>query len=137
MKLVAFVDGAARGNPGKSGIGIMIRDETGAFVDEHCAFLGTATNNVAEYTALITCLGIVSRQFPQCTELHVHSDSELMVKQMNGQYKVRDRNLQKLNAQVRSLLEKAPYKFSIRHIPREENSDADALANRGIDEARN
>ncbi len=137
MKLVAFVDGAARGNPGKSGIGILIRDENGALLDEHCAFLGTTTNNVAEYTALLTCLGIVRQQFPGCTELHVRSDSELMVKQMNGQYKVRDGNLKKLNAQVRGLLEGSQFAFSIRHIPREENSDADALANRGIDEAEN
>ncbi len=137
MRLVAFVDGAARGNPGKSGIGIAIRDGEGSLVEEHCAFLGTATNNVAEYTALITCLGIVARRFPACSELQVKSDSELLVRQMNGQYRVRDKNLQKLHAQVRGLLEGTQFKFSIAHIPREENSDADRLANRGIDEANN
>ncbi len=134
MKLVAFIDGAARGNPGKSGIGIIIFDEHERCQAEHHEFLGIATNNVAEYSALIACLKIIEARFAQCSELRVHSDSELIVRQMNGEYKVRDKKLQKYNSEVRKLLANASYKFSILHIPREQNAQADVLANRGIDE---
>jgi ribonuclease HI len=134
MKLVAFIDGAARGNPGMSGIGIIIFDGHDRCQTEHYEFLGIATNNVAEYSALIACLKIVKARFTQCTELRVHSDSELIVRQMNGEYKVRDKKLQKYNREARMLLANASFKFSILHIPREQNTQADVLANRGIDE---
>jgi ribonuclease HI len=134
MKLVAFIDGAARGNPGQSGIGIIIYDDHGRCQAEHCEYLGIATNNVAEYSALIACLKIITSRFTQCTELRVQSDSELLVRQMNGQYKVRDKKLQKFSGEVRRLLADASFKFSLTHIPREKNSQADLLANRGIDD---
>ena len=134
MKLVAFIDGAARGNPGKSGIGIAIFDERGKCQAEHHAFLGIKTNNGAEYSALITCLQLVMSRFVQCSELQVHSDSELLVRQINGLYRVRDKKLQRFYREVRQLLESAPFRFSISHIPREFNAKADSLANRGIDE---
>jgi ribonuclease HI len=134
MKLVAFIDGAARGNPGKSGIGIIIYDDQGRCRAEHHEFLGIATNNIAEYSALITCLKIVTERFAHCSVLHVNSDSELLVRQMNGMYKVRDKKLQQYNGEVRRLLGNTSFKFSISHIPREQNAEADSLANRGIDE---
>ncbi len=134
MKLDAFIDGAARGNPGQSGIGIALFDEQGRCCAEHASYLGITTNNVAEFTALLECIKLVLKRFAVCTELAVRSDSELMVKQMNGQYRVRDKNLQKYYTEVRRLLANAPFRFSIRHIPREENPVADSLANRGIDE---
>lgn len=136
MKLAAFIDGAARGNPGKSGIGIAIFDDQGRCQEEHAAFLGIATNNVAEYSALIACLRLVMNRFTQCSELQVHSDSELLVKQLNGFYKVRDKKLQRFYKEVRQILANAPFRFSITHIRREQNSIADSLANRGIDEHR-
>jgi ribonuclease HI len=134
MKLVAFIDGAARGNPGKSGIGIAIFDEYGQCKAEHHSFLGITTNNVAEYSALITCLNLVLSQFTECSELYIRSDSELLVRQMTGQYRVRDKKLKRFYTEVRRLLESAPFQFSISHIPRELNTTADALANMGIDE---
>ncbi len=134
MRLVAFIDGAARGNPGQSGIGIAIFDDHGRCQAEHSAFLGITTNNVAEYSALLACIRLVMSQFVHCSELQVRSDSELLVKQMNGLYRVRDKKLQRFYREVRQLLESASFRFSISYIPRELNAKADILANRGIDE---
>ncbi|MGD0338344.1 MAG: ribonuclease HI family protein [Bacteroidota bacterium] len=134
MKLTAFIDGAARGNPGKSGIGIAIFDGQGRCQAEHFAFLGITTNNVAEYSALIACLRLVMSRFAHCSELLINSDSELLVRQMNGVYRVRNKKLQRFHREVRQLLDSAPFRFSISYIPRELNATADSLANRGIDE---
>jgi ribonuclease HI len=131
MTILAHTDGASRGNPGASGIGVVVRTEDGTVLGTASGFLGTATNNVAEYTALLICLRAVA-QLP-CTRLIVHADSELMVRQLNGQYKVRDARLKKYVDDVRAILKNAPYTFEIRHILREANADADELANAGID----
>jgi len=127
----AFTDGASRGNPGDSGIGVILKEPSGKEISTVCGYIGTTTNNVAEYTALVTCLRLV-KTLP-CKSLIVHSDSELMVRQMQGTYKVRDAELRKYFAQAQALLQEASYAFSIRHVVREENRDADRLANRGID----
>ncbi|MEW6511600.1 MAG: ribonuclease HI family protein [Bacteroidota bacterium] len=128
----AFTDGAARGNPGDAGIGILVKDEKGATVLSLHGYIGVCTNNVAEYTALLTLLERVKAR--PWRRLLVHSDSELMVRQMNGQYKVRDRGLKPLHARARGLLQELPFECRLVHIPREENQEADELANRGIDE---
>lgn len=130
MTVVAFTDGASRGNPGESGIGILMKDETGKVLVSLSDYIGTATNNIAEYTALIKCLEIA--QETKCARLIVHSDSELMVRQVQGSYKVKDKGLKKLFADVQKKLASAPYKFEIKHVAREENGEADDLANRGI-----
>ncbi|MEX1139595.1 MAG: ribonuclease HI family protein [Bacteroidota bacterium] len=130
MTVVAFTDGASRGNPGESGIGILMKDEAGKVLVSLSDYIGTATNNIAEYTALIKCLEIA--QETKCARLIVHSDSELMVRQVQGSYKVKDKGLKRLFADVQGILASAPYEFEIKHVAREENGEADELANRGI-----
>lgn len=134
MTIHAFTDGASRGNPGESGIGIILKGEHGEIIYSGGGYLGKATNNAAEYQALIACLKKIHET--QCTKLVVHSDSELMVRQVQGKYKVKDKNLQKYFQSVHKLLDTAPYKFEIVHIAREENHEADMLANAGIDSKR-
>jgi ribonuclease HI len=131
MKIIAYTDGASRGNPGESGIGIVIKDEQGKLIESQYGFIGQATNNIAEYTALAACLKMVSRM--DCSELVVHSDSELMVRQLNGEYKVKDSGLKKQFQEIRGILKASGFGFSIKYIPREMNREADGLANLGID----
>lgn len=131
MTVNAFTDGAARGNPGESGIGIIFKDEHGATLATLSGYIGEATNNVAEYQALLACLKGVAKI--ECSRLVVHSDSELMVRQLRGEYKVKDPNLKALFLKVHQLLKKAPFEFEIKHVRREQNREADELANIGID----
>ncbi len=124
------IDGGARGNPGPAGIGVLLEEEGGAR-DEYYAFLGTTTNNVAEYAALLV---LAVRTLKRgATDLVVHSDSELLVKQMQGAYRVKNPKLQVLHAAARRLLGRIP-RVILRHVPREENREADRLANRAMDE---
>jgi ribonuclease HI len=131
MRVYAFTDGASRGNPGASGIGVIVKDEQGKILLSLSAYIGNTTNNIAEYTALLALLKR-ARELG-CTELIAHSDSELMVRQIRGEYRVRDVDIRKYYKKVTALLDSAPFKFALKHIPREENSEADRLANRGID----
>ena len=131
MIIFAFTDGASRGNPGESGIGFVLKDEKGNVLGTEFGYIGQATNNVAEYTALAACLQSVKRL--ECSNLIVHSDSELMVRQLNGQYKVKDEGLKRHFQQVQSILSTLPCEYQIKHVPREQNKEADQLANRGID----
>jgi ribonuclease HI len=131
MTIVAYTDGAARGNPGESGIGVVFKDEEGATISKICGYIGEATNNVAEYQALIACLKNAPKT--NCSRLVVHSDSELMVRQLLGEYKVKDANLKLMFQKVQRLLAKAPFEFEIKHVGRELNKEADQLANLGID----
>ena len=131
MTLFAHTDGASRGNPGESGIGIIFRDELGNVVYSGGGYIGTATNNIAEYQALLACLRKALTM--QCAHLIVHSDSQLMVRQMCGQYRVKDKMLQTFHQEAARILRQAQFTFKILHVDREENSDADLLANTGID----
>ncbi len=131
MTVLAYTDGASRGNPGESGVGIVLKDELGNLIESHYGYIGQATNNIAEYTALAACLKLVKGI--ECDNLIVHSDSELMVRQLNGQYKVKDKGLKKHFLSIQKILTASPFKFAIKHVPRDENYEADQLANRGID----
>ncbi|RCK72466.1 MAG: Ribonuclease HI [Ignavibacteriae bacterium] len=131
MNLVAYIDGASRGNPGESGIGVIIKDEKRNIIDKISGYIGKTTNNIAEYTALITCLRRVKEL--NLDSLTVYSDSELLVRQIQGKYKVRNARLKLLFEDVRKLLNEANFEFKIKHIDREENREADQLANAGID----
>ena len=134
MTINAYTDGASRGNPGESGIGIILRDEKGNLLHSFGGYIGRATNNIAEYKALLACLK-KARETP-CTKLVVHSDSELLVRQLQGKYRVRNKNLQKYYLLVRRLIEDAPFAVEFLHIDRERNHEADLLANAGIDSRR-
>ena len=131
MTIYAFTDGASRGNPGESGIGIILKDEQGNILFTASGYIGKATNNIAEYEALLACLQKVAQM--ECKKLIVHSDSELMVRQILGRYKVKDKKLQEYFQSAKQYLKAATYEFSIRHIERSLNSEADMLANAGID----
>lgn len=130
MKLVMHTDGASRGNPGDAGIGVLIEDTQGGVLVEIREHIGQTTNNVAEYSALIRALEEGLRLGG--TEAEVYCDSELMVKQLKGEYRVKNEGLLPLFRQVIQL--KNQYRrFTINHVPREENKRADQLANLGID----
>ncbi len=131
MTIHAFTDGASRGNPGESGIGVVLNDEQGNTLHEICGYIGRATNNAAEYTALIQCLERATKM--NCTKLVVHSDSELMVRQLKGSYKVKEPTLKRYYQRVQELLRTAPFTFSIVHVTRNKNRKADALANKAIE----
>lgn len=131
MKVNAYIDGASRGNPGESGVGIILKDEQGNVLHSAGGYIGRTTNNVAEYTALIECLKKAAEL--SCEKLVVHSDSELLVRQLQGLYRVRNDGLKKFFQKVHRMLEKAPFEFEIHHVSREQNRDADMLANVGIE----
>lgn len=131
MTLYAHTDGAARGNPGDGGIGVVIKDEAGNVLYSHGAYIGVTTNNVAEYRALLHCLNQVTAM--KCDNLVVSCDSELVVRQVTGKYRVRDKKLALLFLEVKKILQSAPWHFTIRHVAREMNGEADLLANAGID----
>ena len=128
--IVVNTDGGSRGNPGESGIGVAIFDKDSNLINEACDYLGIATNNIAEYKALI--LGIKLSMEYNAKEILFKSDSELMVKQIKGEYRVKNPQLKLLFTEVQTLLKKLP-NWKIMHVRREENSEADLLANKGID----
>lgn len=133
MGLVIHVDGGSRGNPGPAGAGVVIQDDAGQLVYEAGFFLGRQTNNAAEYHALIRALERAGRAAPQ--PLMIHSDSELLVRQITGDYQVKSAKLAPLHRQVQMLLLKIN-RWSIRHVRREQNQRADELANLAMDRRR-
>jgi ribonuclease HI len=126
-----YSDGAARGNPGPAGAGAVILNADGHVVAKIGKFLGDSTNNVAEYMGLI--LGLRRAKAMGIKALEVLSDSELLVRQLAGQYQVKADHLRPLHAEAAELLRGFP-DVEVRHIPREENAQADAMSNRAIDE---
>jgi ribonuclease HI len=126
MKLTAFIDGSCFGNPGESGYGVVLKDESGETIQSLGRYLGRGTNNIAEYNGLIGAIELAAPFNP--TELHVFSDSELLVKQMNGVYKIKQPHLQKLHRQIVDKLSAAGMKFTITHVYRDKNKEADQLA---------
>jgi ribonuclease HI len=128
---VAYVDGASRGNPGPASYAVILRGPDGTKQFEIGKYLGRATNNVAEYYALITALDYA--QSRSIARLLVRSDSELLVRQMQGRYKVKSADLKPLHERAQKIARGLPY-FAIEHVPREQNSDADALANLALDQ---
>ncbi len=129
-KLIIHTDGGARGNPGSAGLGVFITDESGAVLKEHGRYLGEQTNNYAEYMAIIDAL-THARDFG-ADEVDMYMDSELAVKQLNGEYRVKNPGLAVLFMQVHNL--KLSFrKVRFMHVRRERNKDADRLVNEAID----
>jgi ribonuclease HI len=126
------IDGAARGNPGPAGVGVVIIGANGEVAERIHRGIGEATNNVAEYRALL--LALERAQALGYTDIEVYSDSELLVRQLQGRYQVKHPALKELYAMASDRIGKLR-RFGIQHVPREQNAEADALANRGIDEA--
>lgn len=131
-ELIIHTDGASRGNPGEAGIGVVFLDSEGTVVSEICDYLGQTTNNVAEYQALIRALEAAREMGAR--RLRVRTDSELMVRQIEGRYRVKNDGLIPLFRRVKDLI-RGFESVEVTYVPREANRQADALANRGIDQA--
>lgn len=145
MKLIINTDGAARGNPGPAAAAFVVKDSAGNLQEICGKYIGIATNNVAEYTALIDALNFilanrgnwrVKGNHGEIEEIIIKSDSLLMVSQVTGKWKIKDRNLQMKVMEVKKLERELGCKISYMHIPRELNKEADREANRILDEQR-
>ena len=136
MRYVIHADGGARGNPGPAGAGAVVRDEYGTIVARVSDYLGERTNNFAEYQAVIRAFEELSKTVPpgerEITDVEVNMDSELVVKQMQGVYKVKHPVMKEQRAKLGQVAG-AFRSVTFAHVPRERNADADALANEAMD----
>jgi ribonuclease HI len=130
MKLTIFADGGSRGNPGPAASGAVVTDASGAVLREIGTFLGVTTNNVAEWTGLIT--GLEAALELGATEIVIRLDSELVIKQLTGVYRVKHPNMIPLHAKAKGLLKKFR-RADIAHVPRRQNAAADAVVNAVLD----
>jgi probable phosphoglycerate mutase len=130
--IYAWIDGGARGNPGPAGYGVHVEDDAGNVLAELHGGLGVATNNVAEYNGLLAALRwAIDHGYG---DVHVRADSELLVKQMRGEYKIKNDGLKPLAARARLLMTELD-RVDFEHVRREHNTHADRLSNLGMDEA--
>ncbi len=132
-RIVAYIDGGARGNPGPAGFGVRVEQADGTLIEEFAESIGVATNNVAEYRALLAALEWAKHH--DHAQLHVRSDSLLLVQQMLGNYKVKNAGLQPLHARARVLAREIG-KVTFEHVGRSLNAHADRLANTAMDEGK-
>jgi len=130
--ITAYIDGGARGNPGPAGYGVRIEAQDGTLLDELFGGLGIATNNVAEYNGLLAALRYALDH--RHRDVRIKADSELLVKQMRGEYKVKHPGLQPLHEEARRLVARLG-RVTFEHIPRTLNKEADRLSNLGMDES--
>ncbi len=130
--IVAYIDGGARGNPGPAGYGVRLETPDGVLVEELHGALGIATNNVAEYNGLLAALQWAVDHDER--EVHIRADSELLVRQMRGEYKVKHPGLQPLAARARLLCMQLD-RVVFEHVRREQNAEADRLSNLGMDQS--
>ncbi len=126
------MDGGARGNPGPAALGVVIEDDQGVRLRTFHRWLGVATNNQAEYQALIEGLKAITEWKPD--RLEVYLDSKLVVEQVNGRWKVKEPELKELHKQAMELLKRFGETVTVRHVGREENRGADKLVNMALDE---
>jgi ribonuclease HI len=137
MKYILYGDGGARGNPGPAGAGAVVFNSIGKRVVEVADFLGVATNNVAEYEAVLRGLKKLLTEFPEnyfkTAELEIRMDSKLVIEQLKGAYKVKHPNLIPRYMEVKNIIARSFSKVSYTHVRRELNKDADALANEAMD----
>ena len=132
MKGTLFTDAGARGNPGPAGIGVILKDESGDVVGEIAQAIGVTTNNVAEYKALIAGLELALEK--GFTDIEVFMDSKLVVFQVKGEWKIKNNTLRPLAVKARHLIDRFD-SWTLSHVGRDENEDADKLANQGMDAA--
>ena len=128
--IIASIDGGARGNPGQAGFGVYVEDEAGTEIASLYGYLGERTNNVAEYAGLLAALRFAFERGIE--RIAIRSDSQLLVRQINGEYRVKNPTLQRLHATAKRLMQRIG-SVTIRHVRREENRDADRLANEAMD----
>jgi len=132
MRVTVHVDGGSRGNPGPAAIAAVVADEHGEVLDEAAEAIGSATNNVAEYRAVL--LGVERARALGATEIELVNDSQLVERQLQGAYKVKHADMKPLHAQAVKALAGFD-RWSIRSVPREQNAEADALVNQALDAA--
>ena len=128
-KISLYIDGGARGNPGPAGIGIVLRDTKGRKIKEFNKYIGVATNNIAEYNALI--YGLQEALIERADEVALNMDSELVAQQLRGEYRVKNPNIRPFFEQALHLMSGFK-KVEINHIPRDKNKEADKLVNKAI-----
>lgn len=136
QKIIVHSDGGARGNPGPSAIGVVIENDKGEVLQEISEYIGDTTNNIAEYTAVLNGLKSLAVMFNNETrdlEIDWRLDSELVVKQLAGEYKVKNPGLRTLFEEIRDLRAAFPG-LSLKHVRREENKEADKLVNKALDD---
>lgn len=137
MHFTLYADGGARGNPGPAGAGAVVFDDSGKRIVEVADYLGVATNNVAEYEAVLRGLVALKDAYPEGYFKHaqvtVKMDSKLVIEQMKGAYRVKHPNLIPRHMEIKNLLTRHFSKVEFMHVPRAQNADADALANRAMD----
>ncbi|MFH0948705.1 MAG: ribonuclease HI family protein [Elusimicrobiota bacterium] len=129
-ELVIHIDGASRGNPGPSGIGIVVRDISGKIIKNVKKYIGIVTNNTAEYTAFLTAIDEAEKL--GANKIKIFLDSELVHKQYLGEYRTNDKNLKELLKKIREKIRRGGLSVEVTHIPREKNKEADKLANIAI-----
>jgi ribonuclease HI len=129
--MIVYADGAARGNPGPAGIGVVLTDGRGRTLEEIAEGIGPATNNVAEYRAVLAGLEAAAERGAR--SVLVRSDSRLLVEQLSGRFRVKNPRLVRLHEEARGLMKRFR-DVAFEHVPREMNRDADRLANRGVDQ---
>ena len=129
--MIVYADGAARGNPGPAGIGVVLTDERGRTLEEIAEGIGPATNNVAEYRAVLA--GLEAAVERGARTVLVRSDSRLLVEQLSGRFRVKNPTLVRLHEEARALMKRFD-QVAFEHVPREMNRVADRLANRGVDD---
>jgi ribonuclease HI len=129
-QLIIYTDAASRGNPGKAGIGIIIYNSKGEVLHQEAQYIGKATNNIAEYIAVI--YGLQEGIIRKAKNLTIYTDSELLVRQIDGQYQIKNHFLRNLFSLIKHL-STGFEKLTIKHINREKNKEADQLANKAID----
>lgn len=137
MHFTLYADGGSRGNPGPAGSGAVVFDQSGKRVAEVSDYLGVATNNIAEYEALLRGLKALRDAYPKgyfaSHALLIRMDSQLAIRQLKGEYKVKHPNIVPRYLEVKNVLARSFPQVSYEHVPREENTDADALANEAMD----
>ena len=134
QRFFVWTDGGARGNPGPAGYGVVIKDEAGKNLAEIAEYLGETTNNQAEYWGLLTALErVIELAGDEPAEVEVRMDSELIVKQMLGLYRIKNEGLKPLYWRIRELVVRLGGRVSFSHVPRRENKEADALSNVAMD----
>ncbi|MCA9366041.1 ribonuclease HI family protein [Candidatus Kaiserbacteria bacterium] len=137
-KIIAYTDGGARGNPGPAGVGIQIVNEQGDVIKEVSEFIGNATNNFAEYLAVATALSTLKSHFGKKTKemaFELRMDSELVKKQLNGEYQIKEPGLVPLFIEIHNLRVANFPNLTLTHVRREQNKEADRLANEAMDNA--
>ncbi len=138
-KITLFTDGGARGNPGPAGAGAVVYDETGKTIKEASKYLGEKTNNFAEYAAVVLGLEMISKYFGknQCKVLEITArmDSELVCKQLNNEYQIKEETLFPLYIKIHNLIVSTFPNIIFEHVPRNENKHADSLANEAMDKS--